>query len=84
MKSYSSEEQQSIVTKRAKLIASQQAICSPLFFLEAFVLSQKEAEATSAKTMKASPMPRVTLANEFTCKIGLCFGPSGRVTLIGG
>ena len=72
---------------RAKLIASQQAVFSPFFCLrslEAFALCQKEAEATSTKTMKASPLPRVTLANEFICKVGLCFGPSGKVTLIGG
>ena len=49
-----------------------------------FVVSQTEAEANSAKTMKASPTPRVTPGfNKFTYKVGLCFDTSGRVTLLG-
>ena len=45
------------MTTRAELIASPQVICSPLFVK--FVLSQKEAEENSAKTVKASPVRRV-------------------------
>ena len=61
------------MTAREKLIASQQAACLPLF-CEVFVVSQIchcfvkfllsvkfEAEANSAKTMKAIPIPRVIL-----------------------
>ena len=45
---------------REKLIASQQAACLPLYLR--FVVSQIEAEANSAKTMKASPTPRESLS----------------------
>ena len=53
---------QLIMTTRAKLIASQEAACSPLYFFvcEVVVVSQTEAGANSAKTMKAIPTPRVT------------------------
>ena len=46
-----------------------------------FVVSQTEAEANSAKTMKTSPTPRV---NKFIHKVGLCLDRSDRVTLLGG
>ena len=49
-----------------------------------FVVSQIKAEVISAKTMKASPITRATLVNKSTYKVGLCFYPSGRVTLLGG
>ena len=49
-----------------------------------FVVSQTEAEANSAKAIKANPTPRVTLVNKVTYKVGLCSDPSGRMTLIGG
>ena len=46
-----------------------------------FVVSQTEAEANSAKTMKVSLTPRV---NKSIHKVGLCLDPSDRVTLLGG
>ena len=81
---YSIEEQKLIVTTRANQIASQEAACSPFFICAADVRSQTKADANSPKTMKASSTPRVTLPSKFTCKVGLCFDPSGRATLLGG
>ena len=50
-----------------------------------FVASHSEAEANSAKTMKANPTPRVTLGQQaFTYRVGLCSEPSGRLTLLKG
>ena len=45
-----------------------------------FFVSQTEAEANSANTMKANPTP---LVNMLTYRLGLYSDLSGRVTLLG-
>ena len=46
-------------------------ICLFAIVCEVSVVSQTEAEANSAKTMKASPTPRVTLDLQVTYKVGI-------------